>query len=242
MKLYSYNSGSKSAKSLANGLGIKMLRQEGPTYLGGETIINWGASVITRKHTSNVLNRPEAIARAVNKLQAFKTMEGRCPLPLFTESRVEASKWLPEAVVCRTLLNGHSGNGIVIAENEEQMVDAKLYTKYVKKQHEYRLHVFDGKVFYVQKKARSNAVADENVNWKVRNHGNGFIYAHIGIDVADDVKQIAVDAIAALGLDFGAVDMIVTKSGKWYVLEANTACGLENTTLEKYVEQFKQLI
>ena len=41
---------------------------------------------------------------------------------------------------------------------------------------------------------------------------------------------------------FGAVDMIVTKSGKWYVLEANTACGLENTTLEKYVEQFKHLV
>ena len=244
MKMYAYNNSSKSAIAFANALGIKRIKHEGnPLVVDG--IINWGASSFKRNiqpFQGTLLNRPECVKKAVNKLQAFKALEGHCPLPPFTESRAEASWWLPGAVVCRTVLNGHSGAGIVIAETEEQLVDAPLYTKYIKKEHEYRLHVFNGKVFHVQKKARSKAVADENVNWKIRNHGNGFIYAHVGVDVEDATKQIAVNAVAALGLDFGAVDMMVTKAGVWYVLEVNTACGLENTTLEKYVEQFKQFV
>ena len=246
MKMYAYNNSSKSAIALANALGIKRLHLNGKLFKNPqELILNWGNSSLTKRSwfdEQQFINSPLAVATAINKLQAFKTLEGHCPLPPFTESRAEASWWLPGAVVCRTVLNGHSGNGIVIAETEEQLVDAPLYTKYIKKEHEYRLHVFNGKVFHVQKKARSKAVADENVNWKIRNHGNGFIYAHVGVDVEDATKQIAVNAVAALGLDFGAVDMMVTKAGVWYVLEVNTACGLENTTLEKYVEQFKQFV
>jgi D-alanine-D-alanine ligase-like ATP-grasp enzyme len=44
-------------------------------------------------------------------------------------------------------------------------------------------------------------------------------------------------------LDFGAVDVIWNeKEDKYYVLEVNTACGLEGTTLDKYVEQFRRYV
>lgn len=76
----------------------------------------------------------------------------------------------------------------------------------------------------------------------MRNHANGFIFAHEGVDIPDDVKELAVGAVAALDLDFGAVDLIQTKMGKWYVLEVNTACGLAGTTLKKYAEQFRNLL
>ena len=72
-------------------------------------------------------------------------------------------------VVARTILNGNSGAGIVLVENEEQLVDAPLYTVYIPKKQEYRVHVFRGQVLDVQRKARKQDVPDDEVNWKIRN-------------------------------------------------------------------------
>src|SRR3546814_2808293 len=44
-------------------------------------------------------------------------------------------------IVCRTVLSGHSGVGIVIADNRDDLVPANLYVKYVKKKEEYRVHL-----------------------------------------------------------------------------------------------------
>src|SRR5690606_3093878 len=155
----------------------------------------------------------------------------------------QAEAWLNggnTTIVCRTVLNGHSGQGIVLASKPEELVDAPLYTVYVKKDQEYRLHVSGDKVFFVQRKARKREVPDDQVNWQIRNHQNGFIYANQDVQVSDEMKNTAIAAVAALGLDFGAVDMLTTKKGDHCVLEVNTACGLAGTTLDKYVEMIKE--
>jgi glutathione synthase/RimK-type ligase-like ATP-grasp enzyme len=252
MKIYPYSQGSKSAKALAEALGCKRLKKQGRPHHAKDTVINWGCSAenFERDIYADVfLNWPESVSLAANKLKtfkAFKEFPGGVPAPRWTESRVEASRWLAEGVcktvVCRTKLTGHSGEGIVLADKVEDVVEAPLYTAYVAKDQEYRIHVNQGVVFHVQRKARNKAVPDAEVNWKIRNHGNGFIFAHIGVDVPENTKQAAICAVMALGLDFGAVDIIQGKDGNWYVLEVNTACGLEGTTLEKYVEQFKQYV
>ena len=253
MKIYPYKQGSKSAKALAEALGVKRIKHDGAKPARCETLLNWGASVWKRDiqlyGAMRVLNFPDAIVLASNKLKAFKVFkdaEAPIPHPLWTDSRVVASRWLAEGVtalvVCRTKLNGHSGEGIVLADKKEALVDAPLYTAYIPKKEEYRLHVHNGQVFFVQRKARNKEIPNENVNWKIRNHGNGFIFAHKDVDVPEPVKQAAIMAVQALGLDFGAVDIIHGVDRKWCVLEVNTACGLEGTTLEKYVEQFKQYV
>lgn len=252
MKLYAYNNGSASAKALADALGIKRIKHEGP-QLRVDTILNWGASRIERAHVAanGVINRPQAITKAVNKLEAFKCLDGHVPIPEWTESVDVANKWFAEGstVVGREKLNGHSGEGIRLFNKEicdcieMEDGDIPLYTKYIPKKEEYRLHVFRDRVFFVQRKARHKDVPDEQVNWKVRNHGNGFIFAHIGVDVPDVAKQAAITAVQTLGLDFGAVDLIWNqKEDKYYVIEVNTACGLEGTTLDKYVEVFKEFV
>lgn len=245
-KIISYKLGSNSAKELSKALGIKRIRHEGRNILIKGPLINWGCSVIPDRviltNKARIVQHPEAIKKAANKLQAFKTLEGRVPIPCYTTDRQEAAKWLPGGmVVCRTILSGHSGKGIVLASNEEEMVPAPLYTQYIKKEHEYRLHVFGDEVFFVQRKARKLEVPDEEVNWQIRNHDNGFIYANKDVEVGELFKEIAVKSIKALGLDFGAVDLIVTKKGEPYVLEINTAPGLTGTTLEKYCEQFNKI-
>lgn len=248
MKIYPYKPGSASAKALAEALGVKRIRHQGKR-LDTDIVINWGTSSdnFSRKiDCDEIINFPDCVRIAGNKLKTFKALSGYVPLPDWTEERVEALKWLGEGftVVSRTVLTGHSGAGIFLKRPEDQGIleEAPLYTKYIKKKDEYRLHVFRDNVFFVQRKARKKEVPDDQVNWQIRNHGNGFIFAHEGVDVPEKAKLDAIMAVKQLGLDFGAVDVVHGTDGKFYILEVNTAPGLEGTTLQKYVEVFKEFV
>lgn len=167
--------------------------------------------------------------------------------PKFTANWEVAEGWIDEGyvVVCRTILNGNSGEGIVLAETVDELVEAPLYVRYVPKKQEYRVHVFRDGVVDVQRKARRKDVADDQVNWKIRNHDNGFIFARgedLG-EVPEDVLTQSINAVKACGLDFGAVDVIFNeKEQSAYVLEVNTAPGLSGATLDVYVERFKEIV
>lgn len=244
MRIIPYQMKSAGAKALADALGCKRVKHEGKAVIYRDKVINWGCSGTPRSilFTQHILNSFDAVARASNKLSAFKAFGEGVSTPKWTEKQEEASTWLREdaKVVCRTILNGHSGNGIVIASKLDELVDAPLYTRYTKKSQEYRVHVHAGAVFFVQRKARDKEVPNDKVNWLVRNHHNGFIYANKDVEVDVAAQKQAIMACAALGLDFGAVDIIRGSDDKFYVLEVNTAPGLAGTTLDRYVEQFSR--
>lgn len=260
-KIVAYKPGSESAKALAKALDVKRLKEEGSAWRGkaGDSVINWGRSTPHNVFQSNarIINKPEAIAKASHKVHSFLAFavavdEGEAlKIPEHTVSANTARQWLAQGtdVVVRNIVQGHSGAGIEIIKAEEAhaiirgdagMPQAPLYTAYVRKAEEYRIHVMNGEVFFVQRKARKLDVPDDQVNWKVRNLDGGFIYANQNVDVADVAKQYAITAVKALGLDFGAVDILQTKRGNFFVLEVNTACGLAGTTLDKYVEAFQK--
>ncbi len=240
MKLYSYNQASESAKALSEALGIKRLKHEGGVVRGD--VINWGSSNVSRQIHGVILNAPDAVARAVNKLRAFHCLaEYGVMIPPYCTTLRGGEEMLGDGpVVCRTKLTGHSGEGIIIASTPEELVEAPLYTQYIKKKEEYRIHVMHGEAFFVQRKARKLDVPNEEVNWQVRNLAGGFIYANQDVEVAEEAKEQAIMAVQALGLDFGAVDVILGTDKHYYTLEVNTACGLAGTTLDKYVEQFNR--
>ena len=262
VKLLAYKQGSESAKALAEALGIKRLKDEGSRWeaSGDDIVINWGRSSDHAVFGSpaRILNRPGAIGSASHKIKALQLFQAAVDrgevikIPGHTTARDTAYNWLISGsdVVVRTILQGHSGEGIqiltakedldVIGRGDKEFPRAPLYTSYVRKNNEYRIHVMNGEVFFVQRKARKLDVPDADVNWKVRNLEGGFIYTNQGVEVNDLAKTYAITAVAALGLDFGAVDIIETKMGNFFVLEVNTACGLAGTTLDKYVEAFKK--
>ena len=247
-RMYAQNEHSKSAKALSEMLGVKRIKHRDSKFSPKETdqIINWGSSSLPVGYSSvRVLNRPEVVGKVTNKLKFFREMRdsGTCVVP-WTTSKLEVKEWLDRGslVVARTKLTGHSGEGIVLIENEEGIVDAPLYTKYIPKKFEYRLHFICGELMWKQKKGRSLDTPDDNVDWKIRNRANGFIYMNNNVSVPSDVVTEANNAFYKSGLDFGAVDVIYNeKKNKAYVLEINTAPGLEGSTLEIYRDYFKSV-
>lgn len=254
-KIYAYKQGSASALALARGLGIKVIKHEGSKFRGGalKKVINWGCSQLPADVLQcDVFNSPIAVAIAANKLSTFNKFDEwidyadgspDISFPEFTESSRRAKIWLDRGltIVVRHKLTGHSGEGIELLSGDVVVPEAPLYVRYIKKSKEYRVHVLCGDIVDVQRKARSKDVQDEDVNWQVRNHANGFIYAREGFETPESVKVQALLAIEALGLDFGAVDIIWNeREQKPYVLEVNTAPGLTGQTLQGYIDRFKE--
>lgn len=245
--IYPYMNGSKSAKALKESLGCKLLKREG-VRRRVDVLINWGSSKSDRNLEAGILlNSFAAVAKAANKLNTFQLFENNdVPTVPWTTNRDEALNWLEDGqnVVIRHKLSGHSGEGIEIFTSEEYkerlLSNAPLYTKYVKKTQEYRIHVFNGEVIFRQRKARKKDVPDDQVNWQVRNLAGGFIFAHQNLEVPAAVEQAAIAAVQALGLDFGAADVGCNAAQEAVVYEVNTACGLEGENLQSYVNKFME--
>lgn len=253
MKLYfyGYNNGSAGLKAIAQSLGAKRIKHEGSVFKPRPTraVVNWGSSSALPFNTAQLgklFNKPEAISRMANKLSAFQYLSEYCRMPAWTTSKEEAHTLRTNhgAVMARKILTGHSGDGIVYCGEEEDIPNAPLYTAYVKKKHEYRVHMFkDTPSIFVQRKARNTAIADPN--WKIRNLAGGFAYASDPTNVGSIPPDVLTQARAAFersGLDFGAVDVIYNDhEQKAYVLEINTAPGIMGRTLEFYTNTFKEV-
>lgn len=250
MIVYPYKPGSNSARDLARALGVKRISHNNSRFRGREekVVINWGSSSVPEEvGKCTIINPPDAVKKASDKLQFFEN--ARCRKPEWFvdwQNALEHCNENNETIVVRHILNGHSGEGIELVEPGEYMPEeAPLYVAYVPKKQEYRVHVFRGRVVDVQRKARKRDVPDDQVNWKVRNNANGFVFARNGDalgDVPPDVREQAISAVASLGLDFGAADVIFNERSQLaYVLEVNTAPGLVGTTLDNYVQVFQAL-
>ena len=261
--LIGYKLGSKSLRSLAQAMKErvtqKVLRvsKDSTKYKHKATdyVINWGVSRYKPTHT---------VAHVQNKLYFFRTIQKhndthvdykdfQINIPEWTDKKEVANDWYKnyETVVARSLLNSHSGKGISLHNGENSglnpyfipLPDVPLYVKYKKKKSEFRVHVFskeDGPLEVIdvtQKKKRKDFEGE--VNTKIRNHQNGWVYCRKDITEPDDLRTQALRAATAVGIKHGAVDVIYNQhENKCYVLEINSAPGIEGTTLEKYVDAF----
>jgi glutathione synthase/RimK-type ligase-like ATP-grasp enzyme len=242
-----YKMGSQSAKLLAQGLTqrlslkVRRVRHDGRYRPKRRSlIVNYGSgsSPVWLGNTV-VLNSPRACAVSGNKLSAFNAFKAAgLSIPEFTTDRTVAESWIAAGgmVVARTVLNGHSGRGIVVCSSDKPLVNAPLYVRYKKKRKEFRVHVFQGQVIDVAEKRKRRVEGDRGADvGLVRNLANGWVYCRDSVVCPADCHDLAVSACMALSLDFGAVDIIWNeKENKSYLLEVNTAPGLTGTTLVNY--------
>lgn len=235
MFVYPYKKGSKSAKALAKVLNCKVLTRPKRSRKG--LVVNWGASLPSRAVRVRTLNEPLWVEQASSKLTSLKMFKDEgIACPDFTTDIEVAKEWIEEGetVVCRKLLRSHSGKGIVIANEINELVAAPLYVKYFKKSYEFRVHVFGGKVIDSVQKRKRTGVVEGQYNKYVRSHNNGWVFCRDNNNITEEVKELAVKAVKYLNLDFGAVDVVMKSNGECKVLEVNTAPALEGKTLESY--------
>lgn len=214
------NMGSRAAKALAQTLsaklGYKVLRVKAGRERG-------------RPSFKLSPGTPKDVQLNAFNLQEVPTIE-------HTRSREQAAQWITEgdSVMCRTLLRASEGRGIVVADTVEALVQAPLYTRYVKKKAEYRVHVLKGQVIDVQVKRKRKGFEGER-DTKVRNLANGYVFCRDGIVEPATLRDVAIKATASLGYSLGAVDIAYNeRNNRLVVLEVNANPGMQGTTLERY--------
>jgi len=219
-------------------------------------LINWGnREPAYSQEGLRVINPLPLVDKVACKLRFFRHVGASTYVPLWTTDLHKVEEWLKDhVVVVRKKTAASGGEGIEIIEGRNTLIPvAPLYTVYQKKTAEYRLHMFkdvntnEWQPRIVQRKL---AIKDENGNhkvtdWRVRNHTNGFIFNKQPIE--ETSKRVIDCGIGFMkehfnDLHFLALDIIDHSPTKTtLVLEGNSAPGLEGTTLDTYVEYFKEV-
>lgn len=241
IRLLPYNLNSKGGRDLAEELDILRIRPQNSSFVPrqGDLVFCWG-NTNANHFPAKVYNRPEFVRDVTNKLNFFrKAASGEgFQTPPFTTNRREAAEW--PICVARTVLTGHEGAGIIITEHGEEPPRASLYTKYIKKRAEYRIHIAFGRIIDMQRKIRRPD--GEPTDWRIRSWRNGFIFARNSGIPSETSQRAALAAMTHFELDYGAIDLVETRDGDTYILEINSAPGLEGGTLERYARAFRREI
>lgn len=251
---------------VALGIGATILTpQIKPVKRKFNILINWGLSnskcpwvheqFTEAKEPLILVNAPWYVNNSINKFTALNIFKNaNIPTIDFSSLKEDAEQWINDGniVFCRTLVNSYQGKGIVIANKLDELVDAPLYTRRFKKKWEYRVHVCLDEAIKVQQKRRLSPekLAERGITYSeglIRSYNNGYIFSNsldhsIDDEVYQSICNISIDAVKALGLDFGAVDIGVSKSGKIAVFEVNTSPGIEGGTVQCYIDSFRRFI
>ena len=247
IKIYPYRRGSKAAKALSTALQAKQIKiapHISRFRLTSQSIVlNWGNHTIPSwdNGRGTIINRPEAVAIARDKLYTFDTLRGHVSIPEYALTRTNPQQWVNEGhrVYGRMTLTGQGGAGIVIFNPGDTVTECLLYTKNTNCRYEFRVHVMAGKVIDFQQKKKRQGF--EGGIAGIRNHENGWVFCREGVVLLDEVAEQAIKAVEILQLDFGAVDIGYSeRHNKAYVYEVNTAPGIEGTSVERYVKAIKE--
>jgi glutathione synthase/RimK-type ligase-like ATP-grasp enzyme len=100
--------------------------------------------------------------------------------------------------------------------------------------------VVGDKVIRVQGKYLDKPALAKDKPW-IRNYATGYRFRKPRLRLNQDRLDMSVAAVKSLGLDFGAVDLLVADDGSCAVLEVNTAPSCSPLTLGCYATALHDL-
>ena len=220
------------------------------SYLTGAALIKWGNRINVDDLPVAVYNNSDAVKNASVKNIArrlFAENEVNCPLNITPQT--DSSK-VVFPIIGRPLIH-HQGKDFYTFNTWEEFIahynvhkKDHYYSNFVSKVREFRAHVAHSKILALLEKPKPE---DPNIiAWNhAQNAGAWSVIpwnSYGGENDANDLRlcQTIIKAMNALGLDFGAVDVVVTEDGTPYVLEVNTAPELTNSehSAAKYARYF----
>jgi hypothetical protein len=220
--------GGISALALADLIGCKCGKEKVPS---NDFVINYGQKYDKANLNANV---------NFNKVEVQRILEEngiRVP-KIFDKKTKILKKDYP--ILARR--NYHSrGKDIVFIENEKDLnknidsLDCDYFVKYIEKRKEYRVHILGDYKSIVNVKIPKKDEEQDDIIWS---HDKGWIHIEYLGEFREKLIKIAKDVLKVLKYDFGAVDIILGENGYFYVLEINSAPGLEDRKLQIYAEYF----
>ena len=239
--IYSYNGAGASMRHLSRFLDdapILTRHNLSETELRNKVLINYGASYLT-VWSPGWLNPPDKIKNAVDKLLTFELCNrNNVPITVFTHSTETVKNWLQDGkqVYVRATSTGSEGHGISILNNRQQPIpSAAFYSQALNHNDEYRVHVVNSQIVSIGCKYKKEPKANK---W-IRNMDNGWAF-RLNIEAPVAVRQAGLQAVIAIGLDFGAADVAYCQEeNKAYVLEVNSAPTMSETTALAYGNAFR---
>lgn len=258
---------SRGAFRLAEELGAHRFKRVLPALQNGQTwpqsplIINWGTGYrpdwIGRVPNHWLANQYEAIELSVNKTSTLQRLRERnvrgidFALPGRDDGSIRDWMTRDGKVIARDTVEGSNGRGARVVARGEDLGRPALVTKYFDKTHEFRIHVWEGTVIdRIQKRLMANAPTTRVQ--EIRSYDNGWNLTRNLDDLPPgiwtSIDTLAISAIAALQLDFGAVDILAKLQGtgptarliECCVCETNTAPALDHAaTIDAYAAKIR---
>lgn len=260
MLVFAHLAGYETGENLANALQARMgatvsagsASKVLPRISRGDIVVRWGCTKAPEYDgiASKVYNHAENISANSNKLNSLRSF-GRVGLrvPRIYTNKREIARF---PVLGRDT-HHYGGKDIVIINgsntgrnNFDAIPDKDFYVEVIPSRAEYRVHVFLGRVIRITKKVfRGHTRDDVRVAERDIIRNDTFGWGHQNVDereVPDNIKDAAKRSMAAVGLDFGAADVLIDMQGNPYVLEVNTAPRLGDTGIDLYVSEFMKLV
>lgn len=183
--------------------------------------------------------------QSVDKLTQYQWFfDNEIPALEFTDDCHVAREWLDEGLTVfgRKYLNASCGKGIVVLvpgdpdATLESFAHLPVFTKYKKKKREFRVHVFKDQVVAVTEKKRRKEF-DGVRDTKIRNLQNGYVFVQTVVDEPEGLRDLALRAASVSASDFRGVDVGYNQlKDELFVIEVNSAPGIQGTNLTKYLE------
>jgi len=230
---------------LAKALGIQYGRKFPPSDCG--YILSWGAGYCGEEEIE-LKSQPFNSLKAIHK-NAYDKYNS---LGMMTEQRVPVPKHCPASSIDEALKRGlleypvigrknshRSGSGFYLCMNNRDLKNninkTNYFLQYIPVAREYRINICFGKVARCHTKTPT-----DGCDSIVRTHSKGWLFEHIPYaNVGRNIIKQAQRAMKAVGLNYGAVDIIKAEDGGVYVLEVNSAPALGDAGLENYVDRFQ---
>ncbi len=236
--------GSKFARALQRALAEQAInpvyRRATPKVIPARrTVVSRKGNILRQGRSQSVRQHFLVTQRPLNKVEQFEAFATHgVDAPKFARNAADARALSVKVLFARTLINSTNGRGIIEFNSDAaEYPAAPLYTEYIPKKAEYRFHVFGDQVIDIQQKKKKRGFDEEQRDTRIRNLHNGYIYSRDGVAPPDGAADLAIRAVAALGYQYGAVDLIYNeKRNQCYVLEVNSRPGLMGTTLDKYAD------
>lgn len=246
------NSSAPTGRKLAEEIGVDDHGKECSKRV--DWLIRWGTTKGVRFiPEQGVINSKSSLEDNVNKLRSLRLMkEAGVPVPNFSTD--------PENL-CFPMLGRstrHSQGSdinLLLQPRDVFLTDNDFYVEYLPTKLEYRFHVICGELVKVHEKRLRR---EEDNHPYIRNAETGWVFCNPDSELPD--RRIANDALDALDMDFGALDIIkldkealdrgysgtetpdLDAGHDSLVLEVNSAPSLDENNLQRYVERFEDVI